>query len=436
MRYFLLALMCIFTLTNVHADGEIVDTEQMLESVKKRIVNINTDELIRLLDKDPSIVLIDVRTRPEIVQLGTIRRGQNRHIPRGWLEFRIGDEVENTDTPIIVYCGRNLRSPLAAKTLETMGYTNVKNYSDGFIEWKALGLPYEISDKAPNTILYSRPIEVAEDVYSAIGATQPPTYENANHNNNLSFVVSTDGVLVFNAGGSYLLAKAIHEEIKKITDQPVKHVVFENAQSHAILGAKYWKEQGVNIISHEDTLKIIMARGDQIYKRTARFIRDRILGSEIVLPDQTFSTKMTIPMGDTIIELMHLGISHSPDDVQLWLPEQKVLISGDITFNERLLPILLHTDVAGWIETLDKVEALEPEIIIPGHGAPTDLATVTKFTKDYLVYMRDEVSKIIDDDGGLYEAYAIDQSAYRDWGTFNELNKMNAERIFKQMEFE
>ena len=140
MRYFLLSLMCIFTLTNVHADGEIVDTEQMLESVKKRIVNINTDELIRLLDKDPNIVLIDVRTRPEIVQLGTIRRGQNRHIPRGWLEFRIGDEVENIDTPIIVYCGKNLRSPLAAKTLETMGYTNVKNYSDGFLEWKALGL--------------------------------------------------------------------------------------------------------------------------------------------------------------------------------------------------------------------------------------------------------------------------------------------------------
>jgi len=130
MKHFLFSILCIFALTNVVAEGEIVSSEQMLEAVKKRIVNINTDELIEMLDKDPSIVLIDVRTRPEIVQLGTIRRGQNRHIPRGWLEFRIGDEVEKADTPIIVYCGKNLRSPLAAKTLETMGYTNVKNYSN------------------------------------------------------------------------------------------------------------------------------------------------------------------------------------------------------------------------------------------------------------------------------------------------------------------
>ena len=436
MKHFLFSILCIFALTNVVAEGEIVSSEQMLEEVKKRIVNINTDELIEMLDNDPSIVLIDIRTRPEIVKLGTIRRGQNRHIPRGWLEFRIGEHAQSSDTPIVVYCGKNLRSPLAAKTLETMGYTNVKNYSDGFFEWKLAGLPYAISDKAPNTILYSRPVEVADGVYSAIGATQPPTYENANHNNNLSFIVTTDGVLVFNAGGSYLLAKAMHEEIKKITDQPVKHVVFENAQGHAILGAKYWKEQGANLIAHEETLKEIQAHGDQIYKRVARFIRDRILGSEIVLPDQTFFTKMTIPMGDTLIELMHLGASHSPDDIQLWLPDQKVLISGDTAFNERLLPVFIKTDTAGWIETWDKIEALEPEVIIPGHGAPTDLDTITKFTKDYLVYMRNEITKIIDDDGGLYESYNIDQSMYRDWGTYNELHKQNAERIFKQMEFE
>jgi hypothetical protein len=51
-------------------------------------------------------------------------------------------------------------------------------------------------------------------VYSAIGATQPNTYENSNHNNNLSFIVTTDGVLVFNAGGSYLVAQALHDEIR------------------------------------------------------------------------------------------------------------------------------------------------------------------------------------------------------------------------------
>jgi glyoxylase-like metal-dependent hydrolase (beta-lactamase superfamily II)/rhodanese-related sulfurtransferase len=441
MNRYLLLISLLFSVINlVQADAgvhvEVTNGNKMLETINKDIVNINTQQLKEILDKDPYTVLIDVRTRDEIVQLGAIRRGQNHNIVRGWLEFQIGEHVVNYDTPIIVYCGLNLRSPFATKTLMNMGYTNVKNYSDGYFKWKEAGLSITVSDKALKSALYSLPIKVDEGVYSAIGATQAVTYENGNHNNNLSFVVTTDGVLVFNAGGSYLLAKALHDEIKKVTNQSVKHVVFENAQGHAILGAPYWKEQGANIIAHKLTLETIVKKGNEIYQRAERRLRDKIVGSAVIKPDQIFDDGLSITMGNTVIELMHLGASHSPDDVQLWLPAQKLLISGDSAFNERLLPILGHTDTQGWIETWDKIEALEPNIIIPGHGAPTDLATVTKFTKDYLVYMRSEIEKVLDEDGGLNEAYAIDQTRYHDWGTYNELYRQNASRMFKQMEFE
>ncbi|HAU20815.1 MAG TPA: sulfurtransferase [Gammaproteobacteria bacterium] len=438
MRYFLIVLLSIFSFSNAYAenDDEIVDVMQTLEAVNKRIVNINTDELNKILDTDPSVVLIDVRSPFELKHTGTIARGQNVNIVRGWLEFQIGDHAKSKDTPIIVYCGRNLRSPLAAKTLENMGYTNVKNYADGFFTWKEEMNPVKISDYEPDSILYRLPEEIAPGVYSAIGATQPYTYENSNHNNNLSFIVTTDGVLVFNAGGSYLVAKAMHEEIKKVTDQKVKYVVLENSQGHAILGSNYWKEQGAIIIAHVEADKEIRHRGEDIYARTLRVQKEKIIGTKVVFPDLTFKEKMPISMGNTQIELMHIGASHSPDDIQLWLPQQKILISGDTAFNERMLPIFSHTNAAAWIETWDKIEALEPALIIPGHGEPTDLATITKFTKDYLVYMRTEVEKVIDDDGGLYEAYSIDQSMFRNRGTFRELHKQNAERIFKQMEFE
>jgi rhodanese-related sulfurtransferase/glyoxylase-like metal-dependent hydrolase (beta-lactamase superfamily II) len=436
MKHYFLTLICIFALSIIPAEAEIIDGNKMLESVNKQITNINTDELKNILDSDPSVVLVDVRTPSELKITGTINRGQNINVVRGWLEFQIGDHAKTKDTPIIVYCGRNLRSPLAAKTLERMGYTNVKNYSDGYFAWKEEFHPVKISDYEPDNMLYRLPVEVADGVYSAIGATQPYTYENSNHNNNLSFIVTSDGVLVFNAGGSYLVAKALHEEIKKITDQPVKYVVLENSQGHAILGSNYWKEQGAIIIAHIEADKEIKHRGEDIYARTLRVQKEKIIGTKIVFPDLTFKEKMPILMGSTNIQLMHIGASHSPDDIQLWLPEQKLLISGDTAFNERMLPIFPHTNAAAWIETWDKIEALEPELIIPGHGEPTDLATITKFTKDYLVYMRTEVEKVLDDDGGLYEAYNIDQSMFRDRGTFRELHKQNAERIFKQMEFE
>ena len=185
MLYRTMILIMIFVAQVVNA--EIVDGNKMLESVNKQIININTDELKEILDKDPNVVLIDVRSPFEIKRLGTINRGQNVNIVRGWLEFQIADHAQSKDTPIITYCGRNLRSPLAAKTLERMGYTNVKNYEDGYFAWKEELNPVKISDHEPDNILYRLPEEVIPNVYSAIGATQPYTYENSNHNNNLSF---------------------------------------------------------------------------------------------------------------------------------------------------------------------------------------------------------------------------------------------------------
>lgn len=406
------------------------------EAVKAELVNINTEELIKILDTKPNVLLIDVRAPFEIKHTGTINRGQNVNIMRGWIETQITDYAKDKDTPIVVYCGLNIRSPLAARTLMDIGYTNVKNYADGFITWKEKLNPVKVSDYEPNDILYRKPIEVIENVYTAVGATQPNTYENSNHNNNLSFIVTNNGVLVFNAGGSYLVAKAMHDEIKKITKQPIRYVVLENSQGHAILGASYWKQQGTVIIAHIEADKEIITHGEEIYSRSLNVQKDKFIETKVIRPDVVFDRQFELNMGGTSIELLHLGASHSLDDIQLWLPREKLLISGDTAFNERLLPIFPHTNISAWIKTWDKVEALHPETIIPGHGHPTDLATVTKFTKDYLLYMRNEVEKILDDDGGLTDAYNIDQSAYRDWGTYRELHRQNAARIFRQMEFE
>ncbi|MCS5586763.1 MAG: MBL fold metallo-hydrolase [Gammaproteobacteria bacterium] len=416
--------------------GDLVDGSKMLESINKEIVNINTEQLKVALDKNPDTVLIDVRTRSEIVETGSIRMGQNKQVNRGWLEFQIGEHVTDKSTPIVVYCGQNLRSPLAAKTLTDMGYTNVKNYSDGFFKWKEMGLPYTESDRAPESLLYSTPVQVINGVYSAIGATQPSTYENAGHNNNLSFIIADDAVVVFNAGGSYLLAQSIHDEIKKVTDLPVKYVVLENAQGHAMLGSGYWKDQGSIIIAHEYASKIIKERKDDIYDRAHRRLRDKIYNTRVVMPDQTFKSYLKLDVKGRNIELLHLGASHGPADIQLWMPDEKLLISGDSAFNVRLLPILDHTEIKGWIETWDKIEALNADIIIPGHGGVTDIKTITRFTKDYLVYMYNEVMKIIDDGGELIDAYQIDVSRFKQWDTFNELSKRNAERIFRKLEFE
>ena len=408
-----------------------------LETVKQQISNISTQKLQTLLAQHKDLVLVDVRTDKEIQAVnGMIAAPQNINIPRGWLEFRIAEAAPNKDTPIVVYCGTNQRSPLAADTLMKMGYTQVNNYEDGFFAWRDAKLAVEKVDYAPDSMLYRKPEKVTEGVYSAIGATAPPTYANSGHNNNLSFIVTEGGVLVVNAGDNYLLAKALHDEIKTITDQPVKYVVLENAQGHAMAGSSYWDEQGVPIIAHIDAVKEMKAHGEEVLARVQQRSKDKALNSRLVIPTQTFTDKLSITLGKQTIEILHLGAAHSHGDTMVWLPKKKVIITGDMAFHQRLLPVFEYTDTAAWLQTWEKFAALGAEIVIPGHGIPTTMAEVTKYTKDYLVYMRSEIAKVIEEGGELQDAYKIDQSAYAHLDTFKELARHNVGRIFRSMEFE
>ncbi len=430
-------LLCAFCLSPaIHAETRAF-SEVLLEQVKQRIHNINTLKLEEQLQKQPQTVMIDVRTASEILLLGgKIDAPRSYNLNRGWLEFRINDLVPDKDTPIVVYCGINQRSPLAADTLMKMGYTQVKNYADGFFVWRDNALPVEALDLALDSMLFSKPIEVAEGVWSAIGATEPGSYENSGHNNNLSFIITKEGVLVVNASDNYLLARSLHEEIKKLTSQPVRYVVLENGQGHAAMGSAYWKEQGAHIIAHKDAVAELKKHGEQILHRVMTRARDKGMGTRLVFPDETFADKKIIEMGGKRIELIHFGPAHSPGDVSVWLPKQKVVIAGDIAFHQRMLPVFEYTDTAAWIETWNKFEALGAEIVVPGHGVPTAMQVVTKYTKGYLMFMREQIAALIEDGSGLEDIGQIDQSAYSHLDTFAELARLNASTIFRAMEFE
>lgn len=120
----------------------------------------------------------------------------------------------------------------------------------------------------------------------------------------------------------------------------------------------------------------------------------------------------------------------------VWLPQQRIVIAGDMAFHEPLLPVFADTDTLGWIETWGKFAALDPLIVVPGHGGPTTLEVVDEWTMGYIKYLRGEITKILDSGGSLIEAYKIDQSAYSHLDTFDELAGLNADRIYRAMEFE
>lgn len=295
----------------------------------------------------------------------------------------------------------------------------------------------DIADKYPGSMLYDKPVEVIPGVFSAIGATAPPTYENAGHNNNLSFIITGDGVVVINGGAAYGLAQALHDEIKALTHQPVKLVFNENGQGHAMLGNSYWADQGVPIIAHEDAAHEIEEYGGSILEGMKRYNRDLAEGTYVQGPTETFADDYIVEMGDFRIEARHLGPAHSPGDIVIWLPDQSLVISGDMAFHERMLPIFEDTMTAEWLDTWDTAfEALNATYVIPGHGHPTNMAQVRRYTKGYLEYLRGKIGEHLENGGDLAEAYYVDQSPYAHLDTFEELATKNAGRVYEQMEFE
>jgi rhodanese-related sulfurtransferase/glyoxylase-like metal-dependent hydrolase (beta-lactamase superfamily II) len=409
----------------------------LLDTVKQRIHNIDTAGLLEQLKSRPDTLVIDVRTPAELTLLGgRIDAPRFLNIARGWLEFQLEGYVTDKNAPIVVYCGVNQRSPLAAETLMKLGYTNVKNFSDGFFKWKQAGLPIQQNDRVPASFLYDLPQEVIPGVWSAIGATAPGTYDNSGHNNNLSFIITEGGVVVVNAGDNYLLAQSLHEEIKKRTSQPVKYVVLENGQGHAMLGSNYWKEQGAKIVAHRDIAKYIERNGYEALATMRARARDKAFKTEFAMPDIIFEDKLDLSLGGWNIQALHLGNAHHHGDTMVWLPEKKLVIAGDTAFHVRMLPIFEDTDTASWIEVWDKFEALGAETVIPGHGGPTDMATVTKWTRDYLVHLREKIAELIKNGGSLDDAYKVDQSAYLHLHTAEELARSNAGRVYRAMEFE
>lgn len=126
----------------VPADEDpLLQNQKMIQQVIEETPRIGTAELKELIDSEADFVLLDVRMPSEIRMMGVIDAPQQLEIPRGWLEMRVFQVVDDREMPIVVYCGKGVRSAFATRTLREMGFTDVRNYAEGFLGWQEKGYP-------------------------------------------------------------------------------------------------------------------------------------------------------------------------------------------------------------------------------------------------------------------------------------------------------
>ncbi|MCW9089158.1 MAG: MBL fold metallo-hydrolase [Gammaproteobacteria bacterium] len=279
--------------------------------------------------------------------------------------------------------------------------------------------------------------QLDEHVYAVVGPFGNRSAENLGNNATFGFVVTGEGVVVIDAGGSYKGAAAIDAQIRKVTDKPLKAVINTGGQDHRWLGNGFFKERGAQIIASEATVTDHRQRlQDQMFALGNLVGNEGMAGTEAVYADKLFSERTSFTLGGTTFELIHAGPAHTPGDTLVWLPKERIVFSGDIVYTGRMLGVMPYSNSRHWIEAFNTMAALEPEQIVPGHGPVITLERARSDTLDYLSFLRDAVGSFMDEGGSITEIGKINQSPFSYLVDYEILKGRNAQQVYQEMEWE
>lgn len=288
-------------------------------------------------------------------------------------------------------------------------------------------------------------------VYYVVGLSGVPGPENEGHTSNAGFVVTDEGVVVFDALGTPALGYRLLQRIREVTDKPVERIVISHYHADHIYGLQAFKDHAGEppVWAQQLALGYVggnrASQGEDAQRRLEQ--RRQVLfpwvgeRTRVVPPDHTFENESGFELGGVAFEVRHTGPAHAPGDSVMLVRDYGVLFSGDVVYKGRV-PFLdsPQTDTGHWLEELDALAAMRPQprFIIPGHGDPsTEVTEAVELTRDYITYVRGVMGEAVEDFEEFEEAYRkADWSAYSDLPAFEASNRGNAFRIFLELEAE
>ncbi len=207
---------------------------------------------------------------------------------------------------------------------------------------------------------------------------------------NTGIIIGDDAVLVLDTQATPIMAQDVIRRIREVTSLPIKYVLLTHYHAVRVLGASAYGAE--HIIASQDTRDLIVERGEQDKAseigRFPRLFRNvESVPAGLTWPTITFSGKMTIWLGTLEVQLLQLGRGHTKGDTVAWLPQQKILFSGDLVEFDAT-PYAGDAYFKDWPATLDNIAALQPAQLVPGRGAalttPDAVAAGLRGTRDFI----------------------------------------------------
>lgn len=295
-------------------------------------------------------------------------------------------------------------------------------------DYPSLTIPFEAEQVGVDTVYYFS------------GHSGVPDKQNEGFTANAGFVITEEGVVVFDALGTPSLGAAMVDKIRELTELPITHVVISHYHADHVYGLQAFRERTeAEVIAQEASSVYVNSpdagqRLEQRKQALSPWVDDN---TRIVAPTVTFEEETMLESGNYRFNIVHAGPAHAPDDSLMMVEPAGVLFSGDIIQNDRV-PYLASAEVdsGNWMKAIEKVRDLTPRILIPGHGKASENAIeALNFTYDYLAYVRDRMGTAVEEWVEFEDAYEqTDWSRYQNLPAFDASNKANAYRVYLEME--
>ena len=228
------------------------------------------------------------------------------------------------------------------------------------------------------------------------------------------FMTTRDGVIVTDpiSGDAAAWLKA---EITKLTDQPVRYVIYSHHHSDHITGGTVFADTA-SFVSHAAARPYIVDAADPLTS----------------IPTLTFVDRLFIDLGGKRAELIYTGRNHSDNSLVVLLPKEKILFAVDFIPVETVAYRTMRSDYPDdWIESLKRVEQLDFETLVPGHGKVGRKEHVRMF-RGYLEDLRDAVVEQIKKGATLEQAkQSVRLPKYENWGRYGDWFPENVEGMYR-----
>jgi glyoxylase-like metal-dependent hydrolase (beta-lactamase superfamily II) len=196
---------------------------------------------------------------------------------------------------------------------------------------------------------------------------------------NTGIVIGDDAVLVVDTQATPVMAEDVIRRIRTVTDKPIRYVVLSHYHAVRVLGASAYRPQ--QIIASRDTYDLIVERGEadmqSEIERFPRLFRAVESVPGLTWPTIVFERSLTLWLGELEVRILQLGRGHTKGDTVVWLPQDRILFSGDLVEYDAT-PYAGDCYFEHWPATLDALAALAPAKLVPGRGAalksPEDVA--------------------------------------------------------------